>query len=641
MAGVYLARSLATGEPVAIKLLLKKFADDADFQRRFLREADFVARLKHPNIIQLLHVEPCEERLFIVMEYVGGGDLRARIARGMSIADSLAVVQQLAEALNAAHAMGITHRDIKPSNVLFREDGTVVLADFGIAKAVNQETNLTLTGMIPGTPRYMSPEQARSRPIDGRSDYYSLGILLYEMLTGAAPFVGTDPVSTALMHITEPIPQLGGKAAYLQPLLEQLLVKEPEQRISSSEELRAAIARCHAVDATDFVQPESTEVIKLSRFAHLRQLFSRYRYARVGVVIAAFGMAAALALPRIWSPVEEQQASPETAKSELAQEIDKQAQQIASKDKQDATANKLTLAHDRDAAGEAQPADQAPEESAFSALETASTLVEMEANYAPAPAGEDENVLASLSLVEEPSDATRLDELYELGTEQLAQRKLTIPQDDNALQTFNAMLDIDPNDQRARDGIASIVTGYQGLAERRRHSDPEAAMSLLDRGLQIDADNKPLLEMRQQLQAELEERLVKNEVGDLVAKAETQLEARKYVRPPGDNAYESLRAARAKAPDDPKIARAFDRLLQQVSAQARKQQKLENWQAALTYVDDALRIAPRDAALIARKEQINAALQQAEATDDDVAKQIDTLPEEPPKKRKRRIIGNF
>ncbi len=653
MAGVFLARKIDTDEPVAIKLLLRKFADDEDFQKRFLREADFVARLSHPNIIRVINVEPSDEHLFIVMEYVSGGDLRARITQGLSIEASLDILQQLAAALTAAHKQGITHRDIKPSNVLFREDGTVVLADFGIAKASNQDTNLTLTGMIPGTPRYMSPEQARSRPIDGRSDYYSLGILLYEMLIGRAPFVGTDPVSTALMHITEPVPLFEGSAAYLQPLLERLLVKEPEQRISSSDELREAIASCEKADATEFITVDSTEFDTLKRPAVEWQKLLQKKYARAGLFMTVFAVTAALALPAYLnhSPDGKVPAT-EALQAAAAKRPATQPTQQALLDKPDARLAGIAFSAERDAVAaddSVKATSELPEDDLFEPFDTRPTLMEVEASYQPdateANQGESPAPLAMLNEPDnaaepanaEPNKQQQLAELFALGNEQLAENKLTRPGNDNALQTFNSMLTIDADDERALGGIAAIVDRYVGLARQRKRSDLQGAINLLDRGLKIDAQSQVLLDLRKQLTEELADQPDKLEVERLLAAADKQIEARKYMRPAGDNAYESLRAAQAKSPKDQRIANAFENLLQQISRQARKQQELENWQAALTYVDDALRIAPGDTALIASKKKINESLQQAAQPAEQVAEEV----EEARKKRKRRIIGNF
>ncbi len=646
MASVFLARKTGTNEPVAIKLLLKKFAADPDFQKRFLREADFIARLQHHNIIRVLSIESDDENLFIVMEYVGGGDLRAHIARGLSIDASLAILQQLADALTVAHKHSITHRDIKPSNVLFREDGTVVLADFGIAKAANQDTNLTLTGMIPGTPRYMSPEQARSRPVDGRSDYYSLGILLFEMLTGSAPFVGTDPVSTALMHITEPIPQLDGPAAHLQPLLEQLLVKDPEQRISCSSELRASIDRCRGSDATEFLALDSTEFITANRLAALWHGLWQQKYARGGLLMAFFAATAALALPGYFDrvqddppldvafiPAKQQGNTPLTAfkvelerkQPEVALAADSQAEPTRARKVEENSPDASPAGSLSDAVGLQQP------------------LQEIEASYQPdSPAAQSGAAsLASLSLFEEPENESQLEELYERGTAQLVQNKLTQPRDDNALQTFKTMLTIDAGDARATNGIAAIADRYASLAKQRKSEDIEGAIDLLDRGLQVDAQNKNLLALRQRLVKELSERPTNRKVERLLARAERQIKAGKYARPSGDNAHESLQAAASYAPQDKRVTQGFEQLLRRVSAQARQQQQAENWQAALMYVEDALRIAPEDAALVARKEKITVLLQQATQPADETVEEEASAPEEQPKKRKRRIIGNF
>ena len=140
------------------------------------------------------------------------------------------MIREIATALDYAHKKGFVHRDVKPDNILLRDDGSSALTDFGIARALDPAARMTQTGAVVGTPHYMSPEQARGRPIDGRSDLYSLGIVLYEMLVGRVPYQADDSLAVGIMHITEPVPVLPDSLAHLQPLISRMLAKQPEDR---------------------------------------------------------------------------------------------------------------------------------------------------------------------------------------------------------------------------------------------------------------------------------------------------------------------------------------------------------------------------------------------------------------------------
>ncbi len=210
MATVFLAVQESFDREVALKVMAPELVADSTFAERFLREARIVAHLAHPHIVSVYDVGVSNNNYFLAMELHTGGDLASKIAGGISDAMAIGILRQIGGALDYAHANGYVHRDIKPGNVLFSHHGHVVLTDFGIAKAADSSTDLTQVkrvvgeremtreGSIVGTPSYMSPEQARGQPVDGRADMYSLGIMLFEMLTRTVPYQSTDPFRSAL-----------------------------------------------------------------------------------------------------------------------------------------------------------------------------------------------------------------------------------------------------------------------------------------------------------------------------------------------------------------------------------------------------------------------------------------------------------
>ncbi len=199
MATVYLGVQEKLNRRTAIKVLEPLLLKDPNFAKRFLKEAETAANLSHPGIVHIYDVGRSENYYYMVMEYLEGGSIKDRIQRGpMDPNEAMTIIRQVAAALQYAHDQGYIHRDIKPDNIMFRKDGSTVITDFGIARAVDSTTKLTKTGMSIGTPHYMSPEQARGKTLDGRSDIYALGIVLYEMLTGHVPFDADDSVAIAV-----------------------------------------------------------------------------------------------------------------------------------------------------------------------------------------------------------------------------------------------------------------------------------------------------------------------------------------------------------------------------------------------------------------------------------------------------------
>ncbi len=237
MARIYLAYDEKVEREVALKVLLRKLIEDEEITRRFLREAKTAARLEHTNIVAIYDVGQFKDFYYFTMEFLEGS-LKGKVLEPPAALD---IIKQIAGALRYAHSEGFIHRDIKPENILFRKDGTPVLVDFGIVRAADSTTRLTKTGVAIGTPFYMSPEQIGGLDIDCRADLYSLGVVLYEILTGQVPYGGTDVISISLKHLNEPIPKLAEHFGRYQPLVDALMAKDREERIQDADELIAAI----------------------------------------------------------------------------------------------------------------------------------------------------------------------------------------------------------------------------------------------------------------------------------------------------------------------------------------------------------------------------------------------------------------
>jgi len=307
MGDVYLATDVTAGRKAALKLLPERFTGDAERLKRFQQEAHAVVGLNHPNILTVYEIGEDHSTYYIASELIEGETLRQRLVRGrIEVGEAVDVAIQVASALAAAHETGVVHRDIKPENIMLRPDGYVKVLDFGIAKLVEQEVPVTLAeeeavllvetnlGSIMGTVRYMSPEQARGAPVDKGTDIWSLGVVLYEMVTGHAPFTGETPgeVMTSILE-KEPPPltsYLAHTPAELQQIISKTLRKEREERYQSAHELLEALQSLRR-------SMEFKAALERSTAAPLWRRWTRSPAAlMLGLLVAAL----ALALPFYW-----------------------------------------------------------------------------------------------------------------------------------------------------------------------------------------------------------------------------------------------------------------------------------------------------------------------------------------------------
>ena len=241
-ATVYLANSEALNRKVALKVSHVSETDEAQFSREYAA----IGAMRHPAVVDIYDYGVFDGREYIAMEYFPCGDLKARLQNPITETEAIDYLRRIAVALSVIHGEGILHRDLKPPNIMLREDGQVVLIDFGLAKNLHSGTRSTAAGVLRGSPYYMSPEQAQGQELDSRSDLYSLGVIFFEMLCGTKPYLGSTAFEVLQQHVAAPAPELPEGLRHHQALLDGLMAKARDDRFASADDLLASLAQAAA-----------------------------------------------------------------------------------------------------------------------------------------------------------------------------------------------------------------------------------------------------------------------------------------------------------------------------------------------------------------------------------------------------------
>ncbi len=552
MATVYLAIQENFQRQVAVKILSKRLLSDASFGVRFLREARIVAQLSHPNIVPVFDVGQHGDCHYIAMELLRGGDLKQRLAKGMPLSECLQIVEQIASALNYASSKNFVHRDIKPENILFREDGSAVVSDFGIARSTESETNMTLTGTIIGTPSYMSPEQAQAQPLDGRSDLYSLGIILFEMLTGNVPFTADSAISIGLKHITDPIPELPDEVADFQEIVDKALAKSPEDRFQTGQEFIEALDELHH-DIED--GGESTTII--SADALKRHKSSARRRS---------------------SPSNPTRARMRTGSGRT-------------------TTGGRTRQTTRATRARTQP----PQANKTNPLLVASIVAVLAlggvGGWMMLGAGSSSNGSAE----EQAALQAQVRDLLENAREAMADGKLFEPANESAQFYYTTALALAPTNEEATSGMEALITLYLDNAQKGiEGADEKKAADWLNRSAQISfyASDQSLVQRQQDLRAELFQFQQQNvrqseredRVKELLAEAEVALKDNRLSSPIGDNAYDRYQSVLALDPENQAALSGISDIAATYLEQSRAEANKDNFIRARALVAAAIQI---------------------------------------------------
>ena len=641
MATVYLALQESVQREVALKVMSPTLLGDAQFGERFLREARIAAKLKHPHVVQVHDVGNVGDYHYIAMEYLPGGPVLTRNGKPRDLPFALRVTREIASALGYAQSKGVVHRDIKPDNILLREDGAAVLTDFGIARA-SDNARMTHTGAIIGTPHYMSPEQARGLPLDGRADLYSLGIVFHELLLGRVPYQAEDSLAVGIMHITAPLPQLPPNLSMLQPVLDRMLAKDAAQRFQNGAQLAETLAalerefngvtRPMAIPARQSAATQlSPAPMAVSAPMHDAQRLEptlgrmddllraverpRARVARrgghgvvwLGVGLLVLGLAAGAA----WRFQDElRQFLPQTRMNELLAGADQALieNRLTRPDGQGARelyAKALALDPDSQAAQQglqrvgARLLDAARAALAINDLDAARAAL-AQARELSVPAADADAVQAAID-----GRATQDEELGTLleRARQARDAGRLDQGEDSAVALYRRALAAAPGNALAATGLRDTLTA---MLERARAlataAQYDAASAQIETVAAIDPAHLGLPEARGQLaemrgkqQAEIETRL---------DAADALLKAGKLTAPAGGNAHRAYADVLQTDPGNERAKQGLRRIAEAFLGQAQRQMADFEFARAASLLDQAQRVDPQAPGLVAARERL-------------------------------------
>jgi serine/threonine protein kinase len=649
MAVVYLATQRGLDRPVAVKVLRKSLTGHGDeFRKRFEHEGKMLAQLEHENIVKIYDIGSNDDAVYMVMEYLKGGTLSHRMQAGdLTVSDIIKIVAQIGMALHAAHHQNIIHRDLKPSNIMFRDPITPVLTDFGIARQIDTDMSLTETGMMIGTPQYMSPEQVQGKPVDGRSDIYSLGLMFYRLLTGELPFKATDHIALAMQQIQEPPPPLPPALSELQPVMDLMLAKAPDDRyancidlcnhlrtisltdadyanelsaatrIFSSASLRGPEFRLSGTDETTRPATQKTPATFTSLSGLITAVKTRKK-ARYGMFFSILLLAAGVFTASQYfssglSEAEERRVLNllnrfeghlttnnyyEPADENATDTLKEILRLAPNYGRAKEAADELAIYYESDAVDRFEDGD----------FEEAMGFIQRGLEFAP----ENDGLLETRNLITAAiTEKNRLEEIESylaLAGRSMQQGNLLPPATDNAFDAFQSVKALDPNSVAANSGLSDI---QRQLVEEARtawmdNDDIERAKVILGQVANYFPDSTLVSDLEAQIAHT--ERLAQEQaqITTLLTQAQEQVDAGKFVEPVADNAVESYKKVLEISPGEQSAVQGLQSIADHYLELANQLYQDEQFQLSIDAASAGLRAMPNNRSLeLAQSEATN------------------------------------
>ncbi len=563
MSTVYLATQQSLNRKVALKVLSKQLFFDESFQKRFLKEGQIVAQLDHPKIVTIFDIGAHDKYYYISQEYLPGGSVANEIETGLTIPRALFVVKCIADALGYAHARGFIHRDIKPQNILFRDDKyrSAILTDFGIAKATASDisTTLTVVGSFCGSPAYASPEQARGLKLDGRSDIYSLGVVLFQMLTGQVPYSADEPLSLAVRHLTDPVPRLPDHLrGRFQPVIDRCLAKDPDGRFASAEELIRAVKAAEDAPQTAAVFSEAEENDSVE------------------------DVDATLVLPR----------------KDFERDLSATRQS-----RESAQAARAGIS----VAGLTRPAGHRSA-SMLGYIVLGVCLLSAAFWYASQKWNSVEVVAEAGTGVQKPGEKARAEDTdgwLATANEHLRAGRLFAPDGDSAYDAYRKVLRADEGNAQASAGIEALLRRqFESIEARLAAGDWVVAETLAGQLRRVEPVSDEYLLAVQAIEKQKYEQEKQDKIQALLAAAQDHEAAGRLFRPDNENAFSTLHAALAGGADRTAIKDRVGGLLERQRVLVRGALEKQDFAAGLDLIEVVLRAKPGDRDFVALRDEV-------------------------------------
>ena len=497
MATIYLAEQESLQRQVVLKFLNPKL--DESIQKRFIDEGRIIASLEHPNIITVFDVVSTERYKFLAMEYLQGGDLENRLKTKVGIYDALMIISKISDALHLIHKQGIIHGDIKPANVLFRANGCPLLTDFGISHQVEVKKEIDTDDDVYASPTYASPELIQGKPFDYRTDIYSLGIMMYEMLVGEKPYTGATEMEIIANSILEPIPQLPESLKELQPLLISLLAKLPEDRLSDCK-LVVRFIQKYLKDHPDLKSQSSVsklidndvvvEYVSKKKKDKKGEKEKKPAHGYINLLFLTLLLVFVIWLNKepLWQQLMELYNSP------TAEIVDNKIPDKAKNVQIDAEQKRIEKIQSEN--------ELLKQENLISQQTEEITRIKQELENQKQKARQ-----------KQLNRQRTINNLLKKGNSGLKDYRLTTPLNNNALYYFQKVLEMDAANKQAKKGIEDVVYRYELLARGEVDKyNYQKAQYYISAGLNIDSDNKRLLDLKEQANVQSEPGRVLNKV---------------------------------------------------------------------------------------------------------------------------------